>query len=101
MNPTIRVTIIGEISEAEQKKIGQDSKPLCEFRVAGCRIRINAWGDLAAKVPAAGGAVIVEGRMNDRSYTAQGEERTTTEITASVIEPLGAAAKPAPDQLDF
>jgi single-stranded DNA-binding protein len=89
-----RVVIVSEIaSVGEQKSVGERNLALVEFRVKGVGLRCNAWGDMAAKVPPAGTDVVVEGRLNTRSYLHQEsqQQRETTEIVVSSITLLDAA----------
>lgn len=90
-----RAFIVGQVSEVEQKTVSGSA--LAEFRLDGFGLRISAWKDLAAKVPAVGSTVMVEGKLASRSYTVDNKPRQSTEITASSIEPIGAAG----DSLDF
>jgi single-stranded DNA-binding protein len=77
-----------------------NDKKLTEFRIEAFGLRLNAWGDLADKVPEPGGSVIVEGKTATRTYmNKSNEERSTTEITASSIEVLSTAD--ADDDLGF
>ena len=84
MNTIARTTIIGEVESRERKMV--NDKKLTEFRVEGFGLRINAWGDLADKVPE-GGIVLIEGNTKTRYYqNKDGQDRSTTEITASSVE---------------
>lgn len=88
--PIIRVVIVGDI-EGEVVRKPVNGADVAELRIAGFGIRIAAWRDLAAAVPASG-TVIIEGRMKTRHYTKDGQDRTTTEVTVSSIEVLTGAA---------
>ena len=84
MNPVARVVIVGSVESRERKKIGD--KNLAEFRIEGVGLKLNAWGDLAVKVPESG-IVMVEGAIKTRDYTnKEGQARQSTEITISSIE---------------
>lgn len=86
MNPVARVVIVGNVESRERKKV--NDKNLAEFHVAGVGLKLNAWGDLAVKVPESG-IVMVEGNLKTRDYTnKEGQPRQSTEITISSIEVL-------------
>lgn len=106
--PVARVVIVGRVasSPAPERKTVNESA-LTEFRVDGVGLRINAWKDLADKVPAAGGFVVVEGSIRTRTYQYEGKDREATEITASSVATPGktaaapAAPPPPPVEVDF
>lgn len=86
MNTISRVFVVGQVTERERKKI--NDRNLAEFRLADFGLKLNAWGDLAVKVPESG-VVMVEGSIKTRSYTnKEGQDRQSTEITVSSIEVL-------------
>ena len=89
MNAIARTVIIGTIESRERKIINE--KNLCEFYVAGVGLKISAWGDIATK-PEVGKPVVVEGSLRTRSYEYEGKQRQSTEIVASSIEFIEAAA---------
>lgn len=89
-----RVVIVGQIAgEIATKTVNESA--LAEFHVEGVGLRINAWKDLAAKVPASG-LVIVEGALRTRTYQYEGKDRESVEITASSITVIGTAAADEP-----
>lgn len=85
MNPVARTVIVGSVESRERKKIGD--KNLAEFRIEGFGLKLNAWGELATKVPESG-LVLVEGALKTREYQVDGKDRRTTEMTVSSIEIL-------------
>jgi len=86
VNTISRVFVVGQVTERERKKI--NDRNLAEFRLADFGLKLNAWGDLAVKVPESG-VVMVEGSIKTRSYTnKEGQDRQSTEITVSSIEVL-------------
>ena len=86
----IRVTVLGDITDVEHKTL--NGKNLANFRIndSGLSLRATAWGDMAAQVPESGRAMI-EGSMKGRTYQVDGKDRTSQEITVSVIEVLDAS----------
>ena len=99
--PISRGYVIGTVEKGERKSVGESNKQLVEFYIEGFGLRINAWGDLSDAVPPVGSFVMVEGAIKTRQYqNAQGEDRQTTEVTASVVQPFDGATpiedKPAP-----
>jgi len=105
LNPIARTSIVGIIESREGKKV--NDKNLAEVRVEGFGLKINFWGDLAAKVPAPGSTVVIEGKTVTRSYQVECKDRHSTEITASTIEVISAnssgaaSAAPAEDDDDL
>ncbi len=91
-----RATIIGSVEGEVTRKTVHD-KPVAEFVIDGLGLRITAWGDLAAKA-VAGPVLVIEGKLNTRTYQVEGKDRRTTEIVASTIEAITAA--PATDLSD-
>lgn len=92
-----RAMFVGTVEKVERKTV--NDKPLVEFFLEGLGLRINAWQDQAAKVPAPGSTVVVEGAVKTRHYqNREGDDRQTTEVVASSVEALGSgpAAAPAP-----
>jgi single-stranded DNA-binding protein len=85
VNPVARTVIVGSVESRERKKIGD--KNLAEFRIEGFGLKLNAWGELATKVPESG-LVLVEGALKTREYQVDGKDRRTTEMTVSSIEIL-------------
>jgi len=86
MNPVARVFVVGSVESRERKKV--NDKNLAEFRIEGVGLKLNAWGDLAVKVPESG-VVMVEGSIKTRSYqNKEGQDRQSTEITCSSVEVL-------------
>lgn len=98
MTPIARIVIVGQIGAVEQKSV--NGKQLAETRIDGLGLRINAWGDLAKSVRP-GITAVIEGAVKTRSYQAQGQDRTTTEITASSVVPLDTAEVDDDDSLGF
>lgn len=101
--PTI-VIVTGHIdSEVTSRQVGDDQKTVANFRVNDGKgwVSIDAWGELAAKVPPKGAFVIVQGRLQTRSYDKDVNGTTVkmyaTSVVASSIEVVGAQA-PAPQQ---
>lgn len=94
MNAVARVVIVGSVESRERKKIkinGED-KNLAEFKVEGCGLKINAWGDLAVKVPESG-VVLIEGALKTRDYNnKEGQPRQSVEMNVSSIELLDVGA---------
>jgi len=88
VNPVARTVIVGSIESRERKKV--NDKNLAEFRIEGVGLKLNAWGDLAVKVPESG-IVMVEGAIKTREYQVDGKDRRSTEITVSSIEVLDVA----------
>ena len=97
--PIARTVVIGEIESRDRKMV--NDKKLAEFRVTGLGLRINAWGDLADKVPE-DGLVMVEGALKSRTYqNKENQERVSTEITASSVEVIDAAEAADDDDGDL
>lgn len=89
MDTTTLATVIGEI-EGEVARKTVNEKALAEFRVKGLALRISAWEGRAQATPDAG-AVVVSGYFRTRTYIHNGEDRQTTEIIATNIQPLDVA----------
>lgn len=77
-----------------EKKAGK----LASFRVNDGKgwTSVDAWNEIADKVPAKGAFVIVQGRLSTRSYDKDGVKTYTTSVVASSIDAIGGAA---PDDL--
>ena len=97
--PIARTVVIGTIESRDRKMV--NDKHLTEFRIGGLGLRINAWGDLADKVPE-DGLVMVEGALKSRTYqNKENQERVSTEITASSVEVIDAAEAADDDDGDL
>jgi hypothetical protein len=95
-SPIARVVLVGEIEGEITRKTVNESA-LAEFRIAGVGLRISAWKDLAARVPASG-LVAVEGALRTRTYQYEGKDRESVEITASSVTVIATAPE---DELGF
>lgn len=85
MNTINGVWLVGEVESVERKSdVGRNHDRVAEFRLAGCGLRITAWGDKADQVPDSG-VVAVSGYLSTRTYEYEGKERTSTDIRANVV----------------
>lgn len=88
-------TVDGEV---KINQVGDQKKKVANFRIATNPgwYSVAAWEQLADKVPVAGTHILVTGRLTGRSYDKTVGSETikinVTEITASSIETIGAAA---------
>ena len=76
------------VSKSRERRvpINGEERNLAEFRISNFGLKLNAWGDLAVKVPESG-IVLVEGNLKTRDYTnKEGQARQSTEISVSSIE---------------
>lgn len=91
----------------EHKTIGEKNLHLATFRLNDGQSThpVEAWGDTADQVPAAGTLVMVTGRVRSRAVTAKsGTEFIDTKVTATAIDLIETGASrqttaPNPDPL--
>lgn len=96
MNAISQVVVAGDIASVERKSnVGKNSDDVAEFYLAGCGLRISAWGKRAADVPDSG-RVVVAGYLNTRTYEWEGKDRTSVDIRAMTITPLDAVDSEEP-----
>lgn len=102
-----KVQIIGNLGAKPEMKYLESGQPVCDLRVAANEtwkdkdgekqertewFRVVAWGKLAeicAQYLDKGKSVYVEGRLQTRSWEADGETRYMTEVVAQTIRFLG------------
>lgn len=99
MATTARASVIGSIAGTPERK-SVNNKALAEFYIEDFGLRINAWEGLAQQVPDSG-LVFIEGKLRTRTYQVDGKDRRTTELIASTVEVLHAAAADVPADLGF
>jgi single-strand DNA-binding protein len=100
-----RVILAGNLTRDPELKFTQGGIPVCGFGIAVNRVRskseevdffdINAWrelGETVANYKKKGDAVIVEGRLQYRTWEAQdGSKRSKVDVTADSIQFLSNA----------
>ena len=123
MSGVNKVTLVGNLGADPELRHTTAGTSVANFRVATSEHctrdgeshqrtewhRIVCWGNLAqncAKYLAKGRQVLIEGRLQTRSYERDGVKRFTTEIVATNVQFLGtskAKSEPAtsPDEADL
>lgn len=92
MNTITSVTLVGEVERVERKSdIGKNHDKVAEFYLAGCGLRITAFGEQKADQVPDAGVVAIVGYLNTRTYEYEGKERTSTDIRATSITAVAAA----------
>jgi single-strand DNA-binding protein len=107
MGSVNKVLLIGNLGADPELKYTQNSKALCNLRVATTDVfkdksgqrqertewhRVTVWGDQAencSKYLAKGRSVYVEGRLQTRSYDKDGQKHYATDIVADRVVFLG------------
>ncbi|MDE2731043.1 MAG: single-stranded DNA-binding protein [Bacteroidota bacterium] len=102
-----KVLVVGTLEEIDELRTFPTGSSLCSFTVVTVERfhrrggetgerkmyhKITAWGELGKRVHAEysrGMRVVVEGRLNRRSYEKNGETRWVTDIVASSCNALG------------
>ena len=100
-----KIIIMGRLGRTPELKQMQDGNTVCSFSIAvsekwtdkngekqerTCWLNVNVWGKQAencSKYLCKGKRALVEGKLNQRSYTSRdGQERTVHEVTANYVE---------------
>lgn len=107
MGSVNKVILIGNLGADPELKYTQNSKALCNLRVATTSVfkdkggqrqertewhRVTVWGDQAencSKYLAKGRSVYIEGRLQTRSYDKDGQKHYATDVVAERVVFLG------------
>lgn len=97
MNTINGVWLVGEVERVERKSgVGKNNDDVAEFYLAGCGLRITAFGKQKADQVPDAGTVAVSGYLSTRTYEYEGKERTSTDIRANVVQAVTAGDEEEP-----
>ena len=104
-----KVFLLGNLTRDPELRQTANGASVCSFSIAvnegfGDKKKVNffnvqAWqktAEACAKYLAKGRPVLVEGRLQNRSYEKDGQKRTITEIVAENVQFLAQAGRPEP-----
>lgn len=104
-----KVFLLGNLTRDPELRQTANGASVCNFSIAvnegfGDKKKVNffnvqAWqktAEACAKYLSKGRPVLVEGRLQNRSYEKDGQKRTITEIVAENVQFLAQAGRPEP-----
>jgi single-strand DNA-binding protein len=103
-----RVVLAGNLTRDPELRVIQNGVPVCSFSIAVNRVRskseavdffnVSAWrelGETVAKYKKIGDPILVEGRLQYRTWEAQnGDKRSAVDVVADRVQFLSRGQKP-------